>query len=152
MSSTQVRADEATTNHEENNYGLFSLSADTGATSGSSLLLYVMAGIAVLESKPDDQTYDKRREGKAKSSKKTVRSRRVVIDNTPRHTAGSHRGQATAMPNLYQPQPWRNAGGPIKPPAGDQATGNAIAKPNNCLLYTSPSPRDGLLSRMPSSA
>ena len=48
MSSTQVRADEATTNHEENNYGLFSLSADTGATSGSSLLLYVMAGIAVL--------------------------------------------------------------------------------------------------------
>ena len=25
-------------------------------------------------------------------------------------------------------------------------------KPKNCLLYTSPSPRDGLLSRMPSSA
>ena len=25
-------------------------------------------------------------------------------------------------------------------------------KPTNCLLYTSPSPRDGLLSRMPSSA
>ena len=25
-------------------------------------------------------------------------------------------------------------------------------KGNNCLLYTSPSPRDGLLSRMPSSA
>ena len=25
-------------------------------------------------------------------------------------------------------------------------------KPRNCLLYTSPSPRDGLLSRMPSSA
>ena len=25
-------------------------------------------------------------------------------------------------------------------------------KINNCLLYTSPSPRDGLLSRMPSSA
>ena len=24
--------------------------------------------------------------------------------------------------------------------------------PNSCLLYTSPSPRDGLLSRMPSSA
>ena len=24
--------------------------------------------------------------------------------------------------------------------------------PNDCLLYTSPSPRDGLLSRMPSSA
>ena len=26
------------------------------------------------------------------------------------------------------------------------------ALPNPCLLYTSPSPRDGLLSRMPSSA
>ena len=26
------------------------------------------------------------------------------------------------------------------------------AKKENCLLYTSPSPRDGLLSRMPSSA
>ena len=28
----------------------------------------------------------------------------------------------------------------------------ANAKTNYCLLYTSPSPRDGLLSRMPSSA
>ena len=27
-----------------------------------------------------------------------------------------------------------------------------IGHANNCLLYTSPSPRDGLLSRMPSSA
>ena len=27
-----------------------------------------------------------------------------------------------------------------------------LAWMNNCLLYTSPSPRDGLLSRMPSSA
>ena len=27
-----------------------------------------------------------------------------------------------------------------------------ICKDNNCLLYTSPSPRDTLLSRMPSSA
>ena len=26
------------------------------------------------------------------------------------------------------------------------------AQPGDCLLYTSPSPRDGLLSRMPSSA
>ena len=28
----------------------------------------------------------------------------------------------------------------------------SVLKNNNCLLYTSPSPRDGLLSRMPSSA
>ena len=27
-----------------------------------------------------------------------------------------------------------------------------VSKRKNCLLYTSPSPRDGLLSRMPSSA
>ena len=30
--------------------------------------------------------------------------------------------------------------------------GSESYNPNNCLLYTSPSPRDGLLSRMPSSA
>ena len=28
----------------------------------------------------------------------------------------------------------------------------ALRQPHGCLLYTSPSPRDGLLSRMPSSA
>ena len=34
---------------------------------------------------------------------------------------------------------------PLRPPA-------MLAKAAACLLYTSPSPRDGLLSRMPSSA
>ena len=29
---------------------------------------------------------------------------------------------------------------------------NQTSNPQACLLYTSPSPRDGLLSRMPSSA
>ena len=48
MSHTQGRADEATTNHEENNYGLFSLSADAGTSQGSNLLLYIMIGIAIL--------------------------------------------------------------------------------------------------------
>ena len=34
-----------------------------------------------------------------------------------------------------------------------QFTGDGVdATPYGCLLYTSPSPRDGLLSRMPSSA
>ena len=33
-----------------------------------------------------------------------------------------------------------------------QYQGASILVVNNCLLYTSPSPRDGLLSRMPSSA
>ena len=32
------------------------------------------------------------------------------------------------------------------------AAGDLGIKAKNCLLYTSPSPRDGLLSRMPSSA
>ena len=31
-------------------------------------------------------------------------------------------------------------------------TANLLKLSNSCLLYTSPSPRDGLLSRMPSSA
>ena len=34
----------------------------------------------------------------------------------------------------------------------DSVPAQAIYKPERCLLYTSPSPRDGLLSRMPSSA
>ena len=35
---------------------------------------------------------------------------------------------------------------------GDTTVPGAPAVANGCLLYTSPSPRDGLLSRMPSSA
>ena len=34
----------------------------------------------------------------------------------------------------------------------DMADGAGMPRPKVCLLYTSPSPRDGLLSRMPSSA
>ena len=33
-----------------------------------------------------------------------------------------------------------------------EGTDGDVDEPNACLLYTSPSPRDGLLSRMPSSA
>ena len=39
-----------------------------------------------------------------------------------------------------------------KPPAGTSWLDTVAATPDGCLLYTSPSPRDGLLSRMPSSA
>ena len=40
-----------------------------------------------------------------------------------------------------------------KKPLSDEELSSLIkASNNNCLLYTSPSPRDGLLSRMPSSA
>ena len=34
----------------------------------------------------------------------------------------------------------------------NEVTANQVALFTGCLLYTSPSPRDGLLSRMPSSA
>ena len=33
----------------------------------------------------------------------------------------------------------------------DESRQGSICEPNSCLLYTSPSPRDGLLARMPSS-
>ena len=39
-----------------------------------------------------------------------------------------------------------------KKPLPDEGAPNPAAEFNTCLLYTSPSPRDGLLSRMPSSA
>ena len=39
----------------------------------------------------------------------------------------------------------------ITVPAGDMEA-KLMARLSDCLLYTSPSPRDGLLSRMPSSA
>ena len=42
---------------------------------------------------------------------------------------------------------------PIQTPTPGPCSWSSIMTPcNNCLLYTSPSPRDGLLSRMPSSA
>ena len=36
--------------------------------------------------------------------------------------------------------------------SGSKSSSSEHNKPNGCLLYTSPSPRDGILSRMPSSA
>ena len=41
--------------------------------------------------------------------------------------------------------------GPAGPPGADSVVAGPVGPPG-CLLYTSPSPRDGLLSRMPSSA
>ena len=40
----------------------------------------------------------------------------------------------------------------VSPGTRDLGYDNQYAKVTGCLLYTSPSPRDGLLSRMPSSA
>ena len=52
---------------------------------------------------------------------------------------------------------WSNEGKPLEPIHVHIAEGRATAAGTkvwitSCLLYTSPSPRDGLLSRMPSSA
>ena len=44
------------------------------------------------------------------------------------------------------------AAGATAAASGTLFTGVSDAWANTCLLYTSPSPRDGLLSRMPSSA
>ena len=44
----------------------------------------------------------------------------------------------------------RNVGHLMTNPSIILSNGNEV--PEGCLLYTSPSPRDGLLSRMPSSA
>ena len=44
------------------------------------------------------------------------------------------------------------ASAPASPVAPASAARAAAAAARACLLYTSPSPRDGLLSRMPSSA
>ena len=44
-----------------------------------------------------------------------------------------------------------NAAGAIKG-VGDEMRAMGRSQADNCLLYTSPSPRDATLSRMPSSA
>ena len=43
-------------------------------------------------------------------------------------------------------------GGPSRHNGGTRPGGDREANLNSCLLYTSPSPRDATLSRMPSSA
>ena len=40
----------------------------------------------------------------------------------------------------------------VEPREGDHNRNRRPVRDGHCLLYTSPSPRDGLLSRMPSSA
>ena len=51
--------------------------------------------------------------------------------------------------SINDPQDLKYAGEPTNLIIGDN---NKIREYVTCLLYTSPSPRDGLLSRMPSSA
>ena len=73
-------------------------------------------------------------------------------------TAASEAGGQQMIPRYADLQPLDPL--PEKPPASQRSLDEArvraaFAAPmdlSTCLLYTSPSPRDGLLSRMPSSA
>ena len=49
------------------------------------------------------------------------------------------------------PRPGVGLGG-LVPCTASAVLGELVPRTESCLLYTSPSPRDGLLSRMPSSA
>ena len=62
-------------------------------------------------------------------------------------TLVSRTGHHLFQPLLYQVATGILSEGDIAP-----ATRDILARDKNCLLYTSPSPRDATLSRMPSSA
>ena len=86
--------------------------------------------------------------GGSKSKSKSSSSAESFIDQT----------QAPHLANIYnQAQKLGEQGMPVEGTAGlnqnlINAMQNQTAAGTACLLYTSPSPRDGLLSRMPSSA
>ena len=114
MSHTQVRADEATTNHEENIYGLFSLSADAGMSSGSNLTVRHdwnrdprhLLIVQVMESEPDNEANCERRRGETLTHTETVRQRG---NSNARSSSppGTNRGKATSMP-VHNSQPRRS--------------------------------------------
>ena len=58
---------------------------------------------------------------------------------------------ARAAPGQVNSQQQTKPEGETRPPPAPMIS-QPHHQPRNCLLYTSPSPRDGLLSRMPSSA
>ena len=72
----------------------------------------------------------------------------------------SRAGLAGLLDSVYPVKPTRRGPGVvieqnyrgIAPMDGFEQVEELYMVPDTCLLYTSPSPRDGLLSRMPSSA
>ena len=76
----------------------------------------------------------------------------------PEHAEGARSWLAGLPVELAEQLAWKNAYDLVMPVWQEnrrRATGtdaSCIVQPSACLLYTSPSPRDGLLSRMPSSA
>ena len=61
-------------------------------------------------------------------------------------------GAESASPNLLQGGVGTQASEGVGSTFAEVLNQAATKTVNTCLLYTSPSPRDGLLSRMPSSA
>ena len=62
--------------------------------------------------------------------------------------SAGHRRSGVVRPDDLAAVPVIDADNPIEVTCNDRAIGGR----NGCLLYTSPSPRDSTLSRMPSSA
>ena len=73
-----------------------------------------------------------------------MQSRRVILNDSPnRNTrAGTYRGKTAPVP-LHDVHSWRNPGGPIGPPAGNKATGYAIAKPDHAGKHAGTHRRSG---------
>ena len=93
-----------------------------------------------------------------------IRGAQLVVEISEQDCVGTSTVESEAELNLYeeQLQALRNRFG-IRVGLCEFGTGHSsmlrattlkpdVIKLSGCLLYTSPSPRDGLLSRMPSSA
>ena len=92
---------------------------------------------------------------------KAAELRRIRAAALERARAAEQRGAATRLQTMWRGRAARRArpsSAESPSPAATPASGGAdvFFSPSEsicaCLLYTSPSPRDGLLSRMPSSA
>ena len=70
----------------------------------------------------------------------------------PKGGDGCHRGLENIIYQIKTNEFARIRLGVAEPLKKTRPSEEYVLKPFDCLLYTSPSPRDGLLSRMPSSA
>ena len=73
----------------------------------------------------------------------------IGISDLAQAQSAASKGKAAAPPKAA-PTPAKPAA--ATPAAAGGAEPTLVGQFGSCLLYTSPSPRDGLLSRMPSSA
>ena len=91
----------------------------------------------------------------SKAYRKKTGERQRIIQGTPRSGAGIHSPAAQHLlrKSHATPRAQSGFGDALRSSYGASPLGfNAPRSIRRCLLYTSPSPRDGLLSRMPSSA